>query len=132
MNTKIPQFAKLLSQAIASFRVKSVVDPLIKLLVVMIILVIITAWLKLPEWLSIVLLCFSGLVLLLLLCSYIGFAIFKPDYLRSESYNLRKQSLSILGDKDNYKCIDMRHVVDIANPYLENKEEKEEKGAEDE
>lgn len=35
-----------------------------------------------------------------------------------------------MGDKDNYKCIDMRHVVDIANPYLENKEEK--KGNEDE
>lgn len=132
MSPELPQFAKLLSQAIASFRVKSVVDPLIKLLVVMIILVIITAWLKLPEWLTIVLLCFSGLDLLLLLCSYIGFAIFNPDYLRSESYNLRKQSLSILGDKDNYKCIDMRHVVDIANPYLENKEKKEEKGAEDE
>lgn len=132
MNTKIPQFVKLLSQAIASFRVKSVVDPLIKLLVVMIIFVVFSAWLTLPEWITIVLLCFSGLILLLLLCSYIGFAIFKPDYLRSESYNLRKQSLSILGDKDNYKCIDMRHLVDIANPYFEENEVKEKKGDEDE
>jgi len=117
MNSELPQFIKSLSLAITSFQVKSVVDSLIKLLIVMIFFIIISAWLKLPEWLTIVLLWFSGSILVLIIFSFIGFAIFKPDYLRSESYNLRKQSLSILGDKDNYKRVDMRHVVDIANPY---------------
>ena len=117
MNSELPQFIKSLSLAITSFQVKSVVDSLIKLLIVMIFFIIISAWLKLPEWLTIALLWFSGSILVLIIFSFIGFAIFKPDYLRSESYNLRKQSLSILGDKDNYKRVDMRHVVDIANPY---------------
>lgn len=132
MSPEIPHFIKSLSQAFTSIRVKSVVDPLIKLLVTVLVFVIVSAYLKLPEWLSMVLLWFSGAILVLILLAYVGFAIFKPDYLRSESYNLRKQSLSILGDKENYKQVDMRHVVDIANPYLENKEKKEEKGAEDE
>ncbi len=98
----------------------------------MLVFIIVSAYLKLPEWLIVVLLWFSGAILVLVLLAYVGFAIFKPDYLRSESYNLRKQSLSILGDKENYKKVDMRHLVDIANPYTEELFAIEEKGGEDE
>lgn len=132
MSSEIPQFIRSLSQAFTSIRVKSVVDPLIKLLVMMLIFIIVSAYLKLPEWLTIVLLWFTGAILVLILLAYIGFAIFRPDYLRSESYNLRKQSLSILGDKENYKRVDMRHLVDIANPFIEEPLSIEEKGGEDE
>lgn len=132
MNPELPHFINSLSQAFTSIRVKSVVDPLIKLLVIMLVFIIVSAYLKLPEWLIIALLWFSGAILVLILLAYIGFAIFKPDYLRSESYNLRKQSLSILGDKENYKKVDMRHLVDIANPYMEVPLAIEEKGGEDE
>lgn len=76
--------------------------------------------------------CFEGLVLILMLGAYVCFAIYNPDYLRSESYNLRKQSLSILGDKENYKRVDMRHLVDIANPYYEEPLTLGEKGDDDE
>ena len=132
MTPELPHFIKSLSQAFTSIRVKSVVDPLIKLLVIMLVFIIVSAYLKLPDWLIIVLLWFSGSILVLVLLAYMGFAIFKPDYLRSESYNLRKQSLSILGDKENYKKVDMRHLVDIANPYMEEPLAIEEKGGEDE
>ncbi len=132
MSPEIPQFIRSLSQAFTSIRVKSVVDPLIKLLVMMLVFIIVSAYLKLPEWLTIVLLWFTGAILVLILLAYIGFAIFRPDYLRSESYNLRKQSLSILGDKENYKRVDMRHLVDIANPFIEEPLSIEEKGGEDE
>jgi hypothetical protein len=132
MNPELPHFIRSLSQAFTSIRVKSVVDPLIKLLVIMLVFIIVSAYLKLPEWLIVVLLWFSGAILVLVLLAYVGFAIFKPDYLRSESYNLRKQSLSILGDKENYKKVDMRHLVDIANPYTEELFAIEEKGGEDE
>lgn len=132
MSPEIPQFIRSLSQAFTSIRVKSVVDPLIKLLVMMLVFIIVSAYLKLPEWLTIVLLWFTGAILVLILLAYIGFAIFRPDYLRSESYNLRKQSLSILGDKENYKQVDMRHLVDIANPFIEEPLSIEEKGGEDE
>lgn len=132
MSPEIPHFIRSLSQAFTSIRVKSVVDPLIKLLVMMLVFIIVSAYLKLPEWLTIVLLWFTGAILVLILLAYVGFAIFKPDYLRSESYNLRKQSLSILGDKENYKRVDMRHLVDIANPFIEEPLSIEEKGGEDE
>ena len=132
MSPEIPQFIRSLSQAFTSIRVKSVVDPLIKLFVMMLVFIIVSAYLKLPEWLTIVLLWFTGAILVLILLAYIGFAIFRPDYLRSESYNLRKQSLSILGDKENYKRVDMRHLVDIANPFIEEPLSIEEKGGEDE
>jgi len=98
----------------------------------MLVFIIVSAYLKLPEWLTIVFLWFTGAILVLILLAYIGFAIFRPDYLRSESYNLRKQSLSILGDKENYKRVDMRHLVDIANPFIEEPLSIEEKGGEDE
>ena len=115
----MPHFLNSLSQAITNIRVKSVIDPLIKLFLLILFFIFLSAFVTLPEWILICFVCFAGFVLLLILIAYACFAIYKPDYLRSESYNLRKQSLSILGDKDNYKTVDMRHVVDIANPYEE-------------
>ena len=128
----MPNFVKSLSQAISSFQVKSVIDPLIKLFLLLLLFVLIGAWLKISEWIIICMVCFEGLVLLLMIGAYICFAIYKPDYLRSESYNLKKQSLSIIGDKENYKRVDMRNLVDIANPYLEEPLAIEEKGGADE
>lgn len=117
----MPQFLNSLSQAITSIRVKSVIDPLIKLFVIVLLFIIVMAYLRLPEWIIICMICFAGLILLLVLIAYSCFAIYKPDYLRSENYNLRKQSLSILGDKDNYMTVDMKNIVDIANPYEDTK-----------
>lgn len=128
----MPNFIKSLSQAISSFQVKSVIDPLSKLFLLLLLFILIGAWLKISEWIIICMVCFEGLVLLLMMGSYICFAIYKPDYLRSESYNLKKQSLSIIGDKENYKKVDMRNLVDIANPYLEEPLAIEEKGGTDE
>ncbi len=113
----MPQFLKNLSHAVSSFHVRSVIDPLIKLFLLLLLFIIVATWLSIAEWVIICLVCFAALVLLLILGAYICFAIYKPDYLRSESYNLKKQSLSILGDKEHYKKVDMRNVVDIANPY---------------
>ena len=128
----MPNFMRSLSQAISSFQVKSVIDPLIKLFLILLLFILVGAALKITEWIIICMVSFEGLVLLLIVCSYIGFAIYKPDYLRSETYNLKKQSLSIIGDKENYKRVDMRNLVDIANPYLEEPLAIEEKGVEDE
>ena len=125
-------FIRSLSQAVTSFQVKSVIDPLIKLFLILLLFIVGAAWLELYLWIIVCLVCFEGLVLLLILGAYICFALYKPDYLRSESYNLRKQSLSILGDKENYKRVDMRHLVDIANPFIEEPLAIEEKGGEDE
>lgn len=128
----MPNFIKSLSQAVSSFHIKSVIDPLIKLFLILLLFIFVAACFKIYEWVIICMVCFEGLVLFLILGAYICFAIYKPDYLRSESYNLRKQSLSILGDKENYKSVDMRHLVDIANPFSEEPFAIEEKGGNDE
>lgn len=117
----MPQFLQSLSNAVSSFQVRSVIDPLIKLFLILLLFTFGAAWLAIADWVIICLLGFDALVLLLILGAYVCFAIYKPDYLRSESYNLKKQSLSILGDKENYKKVDMRNVVDIANPYEDDK-----------
>jgi hypothetical protein len=48
---------------------------------------------------------------------YYFFSRSKPEFLRSEDYHLRKQSLDILGDKDNLLPVDSKNIVEIANPY---------------
>lgn len=128
----MPKFMRSLSQAITSFQVKSVIDPLIKLFLILLLFILLGAWLKISEWIIICMVCFEGLVLFLVLGAYICFAIYRPDYLRSETYNLKKQSLSILGDKENYKRVDLGHLINITNPYSENIDAIELKGGEDE
>lgn len=49
--------------------------------------------------------------------AYLYFSFKNPDYLRSEDYHLRKQSIEMLGDKDNYLPLDLREIRGIANPY---------------
>lgn len=131
-NLVMPNFLRSLSQAVTSFHVKSVIDPLIKLFLILLLFIIGAAWLNIYEWILICLVCFEGLVLFLILGAYICFAIYRPDYLRSETYNLKKQSLSILGDKENYKKVDLVHLVNITNPYVEDIDAIEMKGGEDE
>ena len=128
----MPNFLRSLSQAVTSFHVKNVIDPLIKLFLVLLLFVIGGAWIKVDQWILICLVCFEGLILSLILGAYICFAIYRPDYLRSETYNLKKQSLSILGDKENYKKVDLGHLINITNPYTEETDAIEMKGGEDE
>ncbi|MBK7374821.1 MAG: hypothetical protein IPJ02_04430 [Chitinophagaceae bacterium] len=60
---------------------------------------------------------FCRTIILIATFSYFFFAMKNPDYLRSEEYHLRKQSLEILGDKEKLLPIDGQNIVDIANPY---------------
>jgi hypothetical protein len=69
------------------------------------------------EWAVVVLFCFAGFCFLLAGFGYVLFAFKDPNYLRSEEYHLKRQSLEILGDKDNLLPIDGRNIVDITNPY---------------
>jgi len=49
---------------------------------------------------------------------YIYFALKDPDYLRSESFQLRKQSITVLGDKENQFNDNLKEIPSITNPYI--------------
>jgi hypothetical protein len=67
--------------------------------------------------------CFCGLLILVGVLGYIYFAIKKPDYLRSEEYQLKKQSLEILGNEKNTMQLDGQTFVEIvSNSHQSEKE----------
>jgi len=68
------------------------------------------------EWLTIGIFCISCFLFLVAGVGYFYFSKTKPDYLRSEEYHLKKQSLEILGDKDNILKVDASHIVNITKP----------------
>lgn len=108
-----------LSSAIGRIRVKSVVDNFIRFVLILVVFIIVAAIFKIPEWLLVFFIVMLALSFITMLFVYIYFSIKNPDYLRSEDYHLRKQSMEILGDKDNYLPIDAKEIRGIANPYSE-------------
>lgn len=108
---------KSLSNAIGFIRIKSVVDNLTRFILVFMLFTIVAAWLNITEWLLIVFCVILCLAFLLMGFAYLYFSFKNPDYLRSEDYHLRKQSIEMLGDKDNYLPLDLREIRGIANPY---------------
>ena len=89
-----------LSDSISQIKVKSVIDLPLKVLLVIVLLAVISAWIKVPTWITIVVFSIAGIVLLLFVFAYLYFALNNPDYLRSESFHLRMRTLEVLGDKD--------------------------------
>lgn len=105
------------TEQISKIKVKNVVDmPLFYGMLVLILSVISGIFCQLI-WLTVVLLIFAGVLIVLAVFGYFFFTFKNPDYLRSEEYHLRKQSLEILGDKEKLLPIDGQNIVDIANPY---------------
>ena len=109
-------FTKLTDQ-VNKIKVKNVVDmPLFYGLWILVLAVISGIFCKL-DWVTVLLFCFAGLLFLLAGFGYFYFTFTNPDYLRSEQYHLRKQSLEILGDKDNLLPVDAQNIVNVTNPY---------------
>lgn len=52
---------------------------------------------------------------MLIVVSYLYFMFNNPDYLRSESYQIRKQAIETLGDKDGLLPADVAQVINV--PY---------------
>lgn len=112
-----------LTQQVSTIKVKNVVDmPMFYGLFVST-LGLISGILSKQVWVTVVLFCFAGLLFLIALFGYIFFTLKNPDYLRSEHYHLKKQSLEILGDKDNLLPVGAENIVLITNPDAKNLEE---------
>lgn len=109
-------FSKI-TQQVSTIKVKNVVDMPLFYALFFALFGIIASIVSKYEWVVMILFVFAGILLLIALFGYIFFTIKNPDYLRSEQYHLRKQSLEILGDKDNILPIDAHEIVQITNPY---------------
>lgn len=121
-----------ITHAISKIRVNSVVDSLGKLMLLSLVVSLIAAIFVKVTWVLIVLFCFPGALLLMYTVSHF-YCLFKnPDLLRSEEFNIKKQIVEVMGDKDNHQLIDTEHLASIANPnpylgLIERKEEVDER-----
>jgi len=106
-----------ITEQVGKIKVKNVVDmPMYYGLWVLFFALISAIFCKFA-WVTVILFCFAGLQFFLSSFGYFYFTFKNPDYLRSEEYHLRKQSLEILGDKENLLPIDGQNIVDITNPF---------------
>lgn len=121
-----------ITHAISKIRVRSVVDSLGKLMLLSLVISLIAAIFVKETWALIVLLCFPGVLLLMYIISHFYCLLKDPDLLRSEEFNIKKQIVEVMGDKDNHQLIDTEHLASIANPnpylgFIERKEEADER-----
>lgn len=83
---------------------------------------------KAESWITIFLFILGGVVVLIALILHIYFSIKKPEFLRSETYQLKKQTIEIIGDKDNLMNPHVKDLKYIASPFsLEPGEDKKNK-----
>lgn len=114
MSTLIPLLNRI-QNSIGTIEVKGVPDKLWRVLLLLVIALVGGAYLQIKEWCLILIAIVLGLVLLLAFGVYIFFMLKNPDYLRSESFQIRKQAIEILGDKDGLLPTDVAQVINV--PY---------------
>jgi hypothetical protein len=102
---------------ISKIQVKSITDPLFKYAIYTLALGLISSIFSKYGWVTLMIFIISGILFVLAIVFYIYFAIRNPDYLRSENFQIRKQSIEMLGDKDNHLNPNTDKIVLIASPY---------------
>ena len=114
MSTLIPLLNRT-QNSIGTIEVKGVPDKLWRVLLLLVVVLVGGAYLQIKEWCLILIAIVLGFVLLLAFGVYIFFMLKNPDYLRSESFQIRKQAIEILGDKDGLLPTDVAQVINV--PY---------------
>lgn len=131
MSTLIPLLNRI-QNSIGTIEVKGVPDKLWRVLLLLVVVLVGGAYLQIKEWCLILIAIVLGLVLLLAFGVYIFFMLKNPDYLRSESFQIRKQAIEILGDKDGLLPTDIAKVINVPSSnanmltYQEGDEQNEE------
>lgn len=110
------EWTKIFSQVL-ELKVSSVTDPLFKYGLLCLVIGVIAAIFSEKDWVSITLFCFGGLFILFGLCFYIYFAKKNSDYLRSETYQLKKQAFEMLGDNERSDNKNLGKIPALMNPY---------------
>lgn len=111
-------WTKILDQ-VSKVQIKSITDPLFRYSVILLALGALTAICKTERWVVITLFIIGGVLLIVGLIFFFYFSIKNPDYLRSESFQLKKQTIELLGDKDNLLNPNVKELKFIASPFAE-------------
>ncbi len=110
------EWAKVVEN-VAKVRIKSITDSLFKYALFTLLIGVIASSLKCDSWVCIVLFVFGGLFVLTGIVFFCYFSFVNPDYLRSEIFQLKKQSIETLGDKDNSINPHIGKIIAITSPY---------------
>jgi hypothetical protein len=119
---------KNLFEQIQLIKVKSVIDPLLKVGLFILTSAAFTNVLRPDSWISIALFVLACIFLFAALFFYYYFAMTDPSLLRSEEHEIRKRALEMLGDND--KKFNPADIMLIAKPLElqqpENQQDKKE------
>lgn len=102
---------------VSKIKVRSITDSLFKFSAVLFVIGCISNIFATDTWPSIVLFVLGGICTLTALIFYCYFSLKSPDYLRSEDFHIKKQSIEMLGDKNNQLNPNVKEVVYISSPY---------------
>ncbi len=110
-------FLKIIEKAAGTLNIRNSIYPLLWLCFLISLPCFTLAFCSTQVWLQITFITVGILPVIFTGCCYTYFMCKNPDYLRSEEYQIKKQSLGILGDKD-HTLSGAEHIVNIANPLL--------------
>jgi len=110
---------------VSQLRIKSVVDSLLKFGILVLVLAVVGAIFNLKDWILIILFSFAGLLIIVGIIFYIYFALKNPDYLRSETFQLRKQAVEFLGDNERSTNPNIQGIPMVTNPFRPESDEKD-------
>ncbi len=131
MSTLIPLLNRI-QNSIGTIEVKGVPDKLWRVFLLLIVIFLFGAYFEVKEWCLVLIAVFLCLILMLAVGAYLFFMFKNPVYLRSESFQIRKQAIEILGDKDGLLPTDIAKVINVPSPnanmltYQEGDEQNEE------
>lgn len=111
---------------VSRFKVKSITDSLFKFGFLALAIGVTAAIFTDKNWVIIIVFSFAALFILLGAFFYCFFAIKKPDYLRSETYQLRKHAVELLGDNSRSQNKNLGKIHMIMNPYSNKNDDDEE------
>lgn len=108
-------FLNRVHNSIVLIEVKGVPDKLWTVIFLLVIIWVGAAYAEIKSWCLILLAVLIVIILLLAVGSHLFFMFKEPDYLRSESYQIRKQAIEKLGDKDGLLPTNVAQVINV--PY---------------
>jgi len=106
---------------ISQIKVKSITDSLFKYGLLLFTLGVLSSIFSKVSWVTVFLFITGGLFVIIGFIYYAYFAKVNPDYLRSEEFQIKKQSIEILGDKENHFNPNTTNITAIASssPYAQ-------------
>lgn len=121
----LDQISQLVSSAFHRIHVRSALNPILWLCLICGPICIWGAWIFSGDPLVRNIFIFFAVAPIAVAClAYIGFALFKPDKLQSEDYQIRHESLQIVQQKSGRITLDPTSLQAIVNPELRRLEHK--------